>query len=283
MNVELVRVKTQDGVRLHGALRRPAQNAAASGIDAVVFVHGVGSNFYGSVMMEALADAVLDAGMAALAINTRGHDGVSTASTDAGGRLAGAAYETVAECQADLAAWTDLLTSSGFQRPAWVGHSLGAIKVLYAAAKQPHPSQPKIVAISPPRLSYSRLMKAGSGSPFQKSLATATQLAENGQGRMLFQSTFPFPLVISANTFLDKYGPSERYNLLRFSPSVSSPVNFVFGGKELVAENQAFHQIDDDLKQLTWEISPRIEVIPGANHFYTGQFPSLCRSVLRCL
>ena len=78
MLVDLVSVQTQDGVRLDGTFRKPAQEPASQlGVDVVILHHGVGGNFYHPGMFDAFSDALLDMGCAVLRVNNRGHDLVS--------------------------------------------------------------------------------------------------------------------------------------------------------------------------------------------------------------
>src|SRR5437870_1930615 len=133
MLVDLVQTTTRDGMRLDGMLQMPS-NASAWPVDGLCFVHGTGGNFYGSTLFDALAERCLQRGCAVLRVNTRGHDGISTAVTAKGGRRLGAAYEIVDDCRHDLAAWIDLLKARVGPRVGLIGHSLGAVKCLYAPA-----------------------------------------------------------------------------------------------------------------------------------------------------
>ena len=54
--------------------------------------------------------------------------------TARGGLRLGAAYETVDDCRFDLLAWVAWLRQHVGPRVALAGHSLGAVKCLYAAA-----------------------------------------------------------------------------------------------------------------------------------------------------
>ena len=260
------------------------KNLAADSVEAVVCVHGVGSNFYGSTMMESVCDALLEHGIGALRVNTRGHDGVSTAATDSGGKLQGAAYEQVDECRLDVAAWVDYLVERGVSRIGLLGHSLGAIKILYAQAHQPQPQVTRLVTISPPRLAYSRFVRGEAAADFRASLETAEHWIAAGQPTMLFQSTFPFPLVLAAATFLDKYGPEERYNFLKLADRVTAPVSFIYGGDELLKGGSAFAGIVDEIASAAWpNHPPRVTVVPHANHFYAGCLPALRDAVLQAV
>lgn len=272
MQVELVKTRTSEGLRLDAALQTPAQAATRTfGFDGAILLSGVGSNFYGSSLIEHLADWLTAAGVAALRVNTRGHDGISTASTAAGGQLQGAAYEIVDECRYDIAAWIDFMVERGFERVVLIGHSLGALKVLYAQAKAPHDSVHQIVALSAPRLSYQDFRVGEQSGAFLESMTTAQQWISQGQPRMLFLASFPFPMMLSAATFVDKYGPSNRYNFLRFATRISCPLLFVYGAQELTQGNVAFAELPNAIAALDWPtVSPPVVLIPQANHLYVG-------------
>ena len=74
------------------------------------------------------------AGSAALVVNTRGHDGISSTNAPVGRRLQGAAYEIVDACCHDVAAWLAWLRERGYRRLGLLGHSLGAVKAIYSQA-----------------------------------------------------------------------------------------------------------------------------------------------------
>ena len=74
---------------------------------------------------------------------------ISTAVTPQGGKRAGAAYEIVDECRHDVAAWVAWLRQRIGPRIGLVGHSMGAVKALYAAAYEADIEAAVIIAISP--------------------------------------------------------------------------------------------------------------------------------------
>lgn len=284
MQVELLSVTTRDGAQLHGVLQAavPAGDsspASSTLVDAVICQSGVGSNFYGSEMIEQLALRLQQQGITAVRINTRGHDAVSTLKMTGGGRLQGAAYETVDDCRADVAAWVELLQNRGFQRIGLVGHSLGALKSLYAQAHEQFSCVRSIIAISPPCLSYNRFRRAANPAAFQASLTQAEMLMQQGDLELLFRATFPFPLLISPKTFMDKYGPGERYNMLKWGTAIDCPIRFIFGQRELTTENVAFAGIVEALQQLDWRHHPTWKIVANANHNYSGQLEELCSFV----
>ncbi len=142
MLVDLVHTTTRDGIRLDGAFVPPAGPGSCTvGIDAFCFLHGTGGNFYSSSLLDDLGERLHALGCGVLRVNTRGHDGLSTALTEQGGRRQGAAYEVVDHCRHDIAAWLTWLRERVGPRVGLLGHSMGAVKCLYAMAHEPQNAQ----------------------------------------------------------------------------------------------------------------------------------------------
>jgi pimeloyl-ACP methyl ester carboxylesterase len=269
--VDLVQTTTRDGLRLDGAYQEPARQAPrALALDGLCLLHGTGSNFYGSTLLEAFAERLLGLGCAALRVNTRGHDPVSNAATARGGRRQGAAYEAVDDCRHDVAAWLEWLRQRAGPRVGLLGHSMGAVKCLYAAAQEPSLQPACVVALSPPRLSYAWFCSGPRRAELLDTCALAERHVEGGQPAALLDVTFPLPYLVTAAGYLEKYGPDERFNYLRFAGSVPCPVLCTFGALE-VEGNVAFQGAPEAVRELAGR-HPRLSVeeIPGADHFYTA-------------
>jgi pimeloyl-ACP methyl ester carboxylesterase len=273
MHVELVRTVTRDGLRLDGALtlaRTASKGSPPSIATAAILLHGVAANFYTSSTLEPLVPRLQELGIAALLVNTRGHDSVFGASLGNVRRRFGAAYELVDDCRLDVAAWIEFLRSRGHQRIVLIGHSLGAVKSVYAQAHEKFAEVAAIVAISGPRLSHSAFMNSPESSLFWESLHTAQEMVKAGQGEELFTSKFPFPLLITAAGYIDKYGPAERYNVLKFAAKLPCPALFTYGSKELAGGGIPFAGMPDALMALPNSDRRTVAVIEGADHVYTG-------------
>lgn len=297
MLVDLVHVTTADGLRLAGALEVPAASqerpsAVQPPVEAVVCVHGTGSNFYASTLMEAIAARLVENGIAALRVNTRGHDGISTTSGRLGPVRGGAAYEKVDDCRYDLAAWVALLTARGYERIGLLGHSLGGLKCIYALAHaaQSSASEPSplaragcLLAISPPRLSNSVFRASSHAAEFSAAFDEAQSLVDAGRGETLIQSTFPLPYVVTAAGYVDKYGAHERYNILHLLPQVTVPTLVLYGSEE-VAQNIAFSGMPEAIEGLPPPNEHRaVGVIAGGDHFYAGVRSELLARIERWL
>jgi pimeloyl-ACP methyl ester carboxylesterase len=278
MHVELVRTVTRDGLRLDGALAAATSESAKA--TAAILLHGVAGNFYTSSTFEPLIPKLQSLGIAALPINTRGHDSVFGASQGNVRRRLGAAYETVDDCRHDVVAWVEFLKSRGYERIVLIGHSLGAIKAVYAQTYEKFPEVAAVVAVSGPRLSYSAFMNATESSVFFESYSTAERMVKEGRGEELFTGQFPFPLLITASGYLDKYGPAERYNLLNFAGELPCPALFVYGSKELTHGGIAFAGMPDAVMSLPDADRRTTAVIDAADHVYTGASSNLADRII---
>ena len=285
MLVDLVKTTTSDGMRLDAALHSPVKTPRADfRVDAVVCLHGVGGNFYGGSLFENITPPLLELGIAALWINTRGHDGLHSAVVAGQPCRQGAAYENVDQCRIDIAAWLELLVQRGYQRIGLLGHSLGAVKALYAQAYQPHSTVRAVVAISPPRLSYECFRNGERSDVFFETISTAERHVREGRGDTLVDASFPFPIVITASGYVEKYGRQERYNILRFANKLTCPILFTYGQLELEKGGVAFAGVPTALAALSPAGNPfEIVTIPGADHAYTGTYGDLSAEIVQWL
>src|SRR5213079_1706405 len=116
---------------------------------------------------------------------------------------------------------------------------LGAVKCLYAQASAPDPAVTCLAAISPPRLSHSWFAASDSGAEFLQTYQRARDLVAAGEPDALLEVRLPLPFVVTAAGYVEKYGPDERYNYLRFIHGVSCPVLLTLGEIE-AGNNMAF-------------------------------------------
>jgi alpha/beta superfamily hydrolase len=278
MECELVQVTTPGLTRLHGAWFRSTV-ARQSSIDAALLLHGLAGNFYSSRLMQSLARRLVAAGVHVLSANTRGHDGLNW--TSSGGRtiLQGAALESVADCCDDIAGWVRFLLERGCRSIALAGHSLGAIKALFAQVHQPHGAVACVIAISASRLNYFRFLESPAHTTFERQIAQAEQAVAMGQPDQLLRVEFPFPAYIAAWAYVDKYGPGQRYDWTLLADRLRVPVLLTFGQREL-ANNVAFAGILDQVEALRAQgVSLTTRVIPSADHFYNGRRQVLSKAV----
>jgi pimeloyl-ACP methyl ester carboxylesterase len=278
MLVDLVQVTCADGVRLHGALETPPAGAQ-SAIDVWLCLHGTGSNFYAGSMLGGLAPKLLAAGSAVLRANTRGHDVVCTGPSAGGRSLLGAAFERVDEARIDVAHWLKFLCERGYSRIGLLGHSLGAIKAILAMVEEPSPEVRALVAASPPRLSYEHFCRARQGGEFQENFERARALVAEGRGDELMLVKFPIAYFVSAAGFVDRYGPDEKYNILRCLDRLTVPTLLTYGSQELQAHD-AFRGMPEEAERLATEQNRlQVAIVAGADHQYTACHDSLAAMI----
>jgi len=284
MMIELVRIQTGDGVRLDGVVSREEEGSTPG---VVICLHGVGSNFYGSSMMNRLAIGLTDSQWDVLRVNTRGHDHCYVGAYRLGTKRFGAGYEIVSDCVHDLAAWIDWAEQAEYKKIIILGHSLGALKAVYRQTHVACDRVTALIAISPPRLSCSIFQSGSRAHEFKASLDAAEKLVESGNPEALVDVTFPFPLLITAGSYVDKYGPAEKYDLVGFVSRLNRPTHFIYGGSELEHGGVAFEGLDqrivDCVKGTETAKRVTLEVIDNADHLYTRHADDLLSRVKETL
>ena len=285
MNVELVNTITEDGVRLDGTLwLPPGRNSHSRPFDAAILHHGVGANFYVAHFFEEVQEKLAALGCPALRVNNRGHD---IAYNSPKGRL-GAAYEVVDDCRLDFRAWLDFAAARGYGRVLFWGHSLGAVKTIYYMAKEQDPRVPCAIATSPPLFSYSAYSELAGAERFHAHYDEARALVEAGRPDDVFPITVPTNSLLAARTYVDKYGPEERYNILTHIPAVQVPMLVAIGSEEGLGPEASdwfpFGNLAGKIEDMSATLDLlSFELVQGANHMYVGKVEELWGAALRWL
>jgi len=283
--MEFVRCTTADGHRLDGVLYR-VPNQPQAGATTVIMHHGVGGSFYTPGFFEDAVAPLLARGFSVLRANNRGHDIVSRASV---GGYVGAAYEAMDDCHADWDAWCNLAAEQGAEKIVLWGHSLGAVKNILYAARSPHAAVMALVASSPPRFSYSQFSSNEEEWPeFETSLTEATKAIDRAPDTLMSVKK-PTPLLIAAERFVEKYGPSETYDYVVSVPAITLPLLITIGSKEGVEvrpglSRLAFwgaHEYLPALANAHTHVS--FATVAGGDHAYTGVTGPLAETVLEFL
>ncbi len=281
MLVDLVRVKTSDGVRLEGVLSEPPAGVANShDFDLVVQHHGAGANFYSLSFFDRQRDYLLAQGVPVLRVNNRGHDYMYQAP---GGRL-GSAYEAMDDSRKDYSAWLDLAVERGYHRVCVWAHSLGAVKAVHHMAVDKDPRVVRLVVSSPPRFSHSLFLAKDASGRFKADYAEAQQAMADGKPTHIMPVSIPAPQVVSARTYLDKFGPHDRWDVVARLPELSLPVLLTLGALEGRGPGHgdwySFGGLADALAEAAeGQANLTLRVIDGADHGYTGKSAELWAAV----
>ncbi len=277
MNVEVIRAKTADGVLLVGSLQSRTNVDSASQNTAWLLVHGTGSNFYSSGVLQSFAEQLVQGGSSVARINTRGHDIISALPGGRSPLSGGAAFESIADCVYDLRAWVDELIRRDFQRVVLVGHSMGGVKAIFSQAHDPHRNVVAVVGLSPPRFCHAEWQSSPQATAFRDHFRHATDLVASGRGGELMLVQQPLPLWLTANGFLAKYGPHDDYDYVPLLPRLSCPTLLIVGTTS-VKSSPAFESVPDAVRQLqTSQPRLHLQLILGANTGYTGHLDAPAR------
>lgn len=268
-SVELIRIKTADGVLLDGSLQQPDVVDASSRDTVWLLIHGTGGNFYSAGVLQVFAEQLVRAKHSVARINTRGHDIISALP---GGRLplsGGAAFESIADCTHDLRAWVDALIRHGFSRVVLVGHSMGGVKAIFSQALDSHPNVAAVIGVSPPRFCHAEWQSSSKAQAFREHFRQATELVESGHGKELMLVQQPLPLWLTAAGFLAKYGPHDDFDFVSLLPRLNHPTLLIVG-TESIASSPAFESVPAAVQKLQ-PSSPHLDLrlVPGANTGYT--------------
>jgi hypothetical protein len=91
-------------------------------------------------------------------------------------------------------------------------------------ATQGDPRVTCVVAGSPPRFSYSAYAALESGEDFKHIATQAQQYIDAGHSAALIDTIYPIPLLVTAEVFIQKYGPEEQYDILYHIPQGPVPL-----------------------------------------------------------
>ena len=268
MLADFVEVQTSDGMTLGGAYFAPADVDRGSSVEAVCFFHGDGGHFYRPLYLE-LGQRLAERGIAFLAANRRGHDIVSAGARD--GPPKGYAFESVDESRLDYAAWLELLRERGHRRIVIGGHSGGAVRSVYAQAKEKFPEVVAVLPVSPGEYNYEGLKELHPDN-FLRVYHDATHEVAEGRPHTFFTPGMPWGSTWSAGAFVDCFNADNRYSVTARVEEVECPVMFIFGSEECEGP-QVLPACGAAMRSVKAAEFPHITVniIDGANHGYQGR------------
>ncbi|MFN8535535.1 MAG: alpha/beta fold hydrolase [Dehalococcoidia bacterium] len=186
MEIDFVELASRDKVRLVGSYFAP-RGESRGGADAIVLCPGTSAEFY-SQPLPTVAHAAADAGYGALTLSTRGRGIVWR---DPATGFKGAGFERISDCVEDFAGAIDFLARRGHRRVVLWGHSLSGVKVLYAAAHDPHPAIAGVISVAGPRWSAEHYLTLPVAAEYERHRRTAEAMVAEGRGGDLFPVAFP--------------------------------------------------------------------------------------------
>jgi pimeloyl-ACP methyl ester carboxylesterase len=277
---ELVRFDASDGLVLHGFM------AGTKGSNTcVLYVHGMGGNFYSGRLVGSLEQGCLREGFGFLSINTRGHDGESRGGFEGGGRKPirmGTRFERFEDSKYDIDGAVKFARGCGFSKIVLVGHSTGCQKILYYQRSRKSRFVKALVFLAPDD-DYN-LNRKMLGRRFAGTVSMARRMIVNGKG-WTYAERLPF----SPRRFLSVADPNRiearLFNYegaLKDFSSVRIPMLAAFGTADEGAVKPV-HEYLDMLKHATSSRAFRAVLIDGATHSFRGEERETVRSVMAWL
>lgn len=238
--VLLTSITTSDGELLSGVVADPKGRKKA----AVVWVHGLTSSFDGGqTLMRLMIGQLSRIGVGYFKFNTRGY-----ALADYGRRargksgFIGGGFERFTDCVKDIEAVVRLARQRGYKKIFLVGHSTGANKIVYYAARRPRAAAGLVLLA--PVSDIVGYQKHQGRTAWREGLREAKRLARKDPKTMMP----PGYGILSAGRWLSLYrpglaedtfpwyDPAARWAALR---TIRKPLLVVFGSKDKYLDRPA--------------------------------------------
>ena len=195
---EFVKVKTDDGITLHGALWTPASDKARVGI---VIAAGADSEFYSDWLVW-LGEHFARSGYIALSMNRRDHGPQQW-------------FHNFEPSAMDHKYMIDCLAARGAEAVILVGHSYGTVTAPYYAMASDDPRVKALILYGPHGYKRDGLTRSfGSQTEYQQVVSKAKEMVAAGRGH----ETFLLPPILpgglprpsSYEAFLNRGGPDTN-------------------------------------------------------------------------
>jgi pimeloyl-ACP methyl ester carboxylesterase len=195
---EFVKLKTGDGITLHGALWTPAGGKARVGI---IIAPGADSEFYSDWPVW-LGENFARSGYIALSMNRRDHGPEQW-------------FHNFEPSAMDHKYMVDFLAARGAQAVVLVGHSYGTVTAPYYVTASDEPRVKALVLYGPHGYKRDGLTRSfGSRAEYEQAVAKAKEMVAAGSGKV----TFLLPPILpggqprpsSYEAFLNRGGPDTK-------------------------------------------------------------------------
>jgi pimeloyl-ACP methyl ester carboxylesterase len=263
IDVDLVRLQTEDGVRLTGILRKPRMVRAKA---CVVLIHGYSGNFYSGIM-DFLPEALADRGFATLALNMRDHDRSPKKNR----------FE---ENRYDIAIAVEKMALPGCNSIFLYGHSMGTNRVLYYMAATQDSRIKGILLTGPPGNLFEWNISVFGPKTANSVLRKAQDLVSKGKGdQWMLINLGPLGRALyTANHVVSLRGPKTVSDPYKNIARISQPIIIVHG----LTDRLANPDVADRLRNsVTPNTNVTVVKIPGANHRFSNHQEKLVSVVTR--
>lgn len=281
---DLIRVSTKDKLYLHGLY-----SAGSKDEPVILFVHGLGGNFYENYFVQVLGKEVSKNNIAFLSGNNRGNGSDTTfLNTDGEFVRIGSRYELLEDAHQDITAWIKFLIDKGYSQIILTGHSAGTVKVVrYLFEGELKNRVSKLILLSPiDSLGY-RI--AHGRNNIESFLEKAQAKVDEGKGEELVTTEFDHD-ILSYQTFISWYKRDDFGRMFEFCDrnydfsvlkKVSVPTSIIVGTKDEYFHPASPEHPEDAMSILLKNIpSSEGEIIQNANHGFINFERELSKIIL---
>jgi len=265
VGIEMVRLKTADGITLTGVLRQPHTDRNNAG---VVMIHGYSGNFYSGIMAF-LPEALSDSGFATLALNMRDHD-------------RGPKKNRFEDNRYDIAVAVDEMARLGYNPIFLFGHSMGTNRVLYYFAKTGDSRIKGVLLTGPPGNLFEWNISIFGQEAASQVLAQAQDLVARCKGdKWMLINLGPLGKALyTANHVVSLRGPKTVSDPYKNISRIFKPILITHGLADRLANPDVTDRL---LKSAAPGIHVTVVKIPGANHGFSGHQQDLVNAVNKWL
>ena len=265
VSIQMVRLKTADGITLTGVLRQPHTVRINAG---VVMVHGYSGNFYSGIM-SFLPEALSDSGFATLALNMRDHD-------------RGPKKNRFEDNRYDIAVAVDEMARLGCNPIFLFGHSMGTNRVLYYFATTGDSRIKGVLLTGPPGNLFEWNISIFGLKAASQVLAQAQDLVSKGKGDewMLINLGPLGKALYTANHVVSLRGPETVSDPYKNISQIFKPILIVHGLADRLANPDVADRL---LKSAAPGIHVTVVKIPCANHGFSAHQQDLVNAVNKWL
>ena len=263
IEINLVRLQTDDGVKLTGILRQPRMSKTKA---CVILIHGYSGNFYSGIM-GFLPEALADRGFATLAINMRDHD-------------RGPKHNRFEDNRYDIMAAVDKMAQLGYHPIFLYGHSMGTNRVLYYIAATQDDRIKGIILTGPPGNLFEWNISVFGAEAAKSVLRQAQDLVAKGKGdKWMLINLGPLGKALyTANHVVSLRGPKTLSDPYKNIARISQPILVVHG----LADHLANPDVADRLRNnATLKTNVMVVKIPGADHRFSNHREKLVSVLAR--
>ena len=281
--IYLSEITTNDGLVHQGIFYKPK----TSGKKALLWIHGLTSNFYGNVKrIDAVVTACEKNGIGFASFNNRGHDMLASAHKTDPQKKSGYSYVTIGSgnemfeaCIDDIDAGIEFLVKEGFSEIFLVGSSTGANKAAYYSSTQKNKNLKGTILLSP---ISDRLL---AGIAWYK-IVFLKILVALGLGEKIISSGSYFPG--TPKRFLSLITPKSPEDIFNYGDpepcleqfsKISIPMFILLGGADTLADRSIETiklQYDTHQKSSFY----KSHILADANHSFDGNEKELVELII---